>query len=321
MRHLAKLEEIKIRGEQEELAAERDELAKILGSKARLKTLVKKELAADAERYGDERRTRIVARQAAQAMDESALVSSEPVTVVLSGHGWARSAKGHEIDPEQLNYKAGDGYLASARCRSNQTAVFLDSTGRAYSVPAHTLPSARGQGEPLSGRFNPPDGASFAGVLAGQPDDRWLLATSAGYGFIAKLSDLYSRNRSGKLVLRVPAGAGVLVPSPVPEDEGAQVVAVTDTGRLLCFPASELPMLARGKGNKIVGIPAARFTVGAESMIAALAVAGDGRVLLASGKRTMTLKPRDLEHYLGGRGRRGALLPRGWRKVDGLTTG
>jgi topoisomerase-4 subunit A len=275
--------------------------------------------AADAERYADVRRTRIVERAAAQAMDESALVSSEPVTVVLSRHGWARAAKGHEIDPSQLSYKAGDGFLASARCRSNQTAVFVDSTGRAYSMPAHSLPSARGQGEPLSGRFNPPDGASFGGVLAGQPEDRWLLATSAGYGFITHLSDLYSRNRAGKLVLRVPDGAAVLVPAPVPEGEGALVVAATDTGRLLCFPAEELPMLARGKGNKIIGIPAARFKVGDESMIAAAVVAGDGSVQVASGKRVMTLKPRDLEHYLGARGRRGALLPRGWRKVDELS--
>ncbi len=319
LRHLARLEEMKIRGEQEELAAERDSLRKTLDSKARLKTLVKKELAADAERYADVRRTRIVERAAAQAMDESALVSSEPVTVVLSRHGWARAAKGHEIDPSQLSYKAGDGFLASARCRSNQTAVFVDSTGRAYSMPAHALPSARGQGEPLSGRFNPPDGASFGGVLAGQPEDRWLLATSAGYGFITRLSDLYSRNRAGKLVLRVPDGAAVLVPAPVPEGEGALVVAATDTGRLLCFPAEELPMLARGKGNKIIGIPAARFKVGDESMIAAAVVAGDGSVQVASGKRVMTLKPRDLEHYLGARGRRGALLPRGWRKVDELS--
>ncbi len=319
LRHLARLEEMKIRGEQEELAAERDSLRKTLDSKARLKTLVKKELAADAERYADVRRTRIVERAAAQAMDESALVSSEPVTVVLSRHGWARAAKGHEIDPSQLSYKAGDGFLASARCRSNQTAVFVDSTGRAYSMPAHALPSARGQGEPLSGRFNPPDGASFGGVLAGQPEDRWLLATSAGYGFITRLSDLYSRNRAGKLVLRVPDGAAVLVPAPVPEDEGALVVAATDTGRLLCFPAEELPMLARGKGNKIIGIPAARFKVGDESMIAAAVVAGDGSVQVASGKRVMTLKPRDLEHYIGARGRRGALLPRGWRKVDDLS--
>jgi topoisomerase-4 subunit A len=318
LRHLARLEEMKIRGEQEELAKERDALRQILDSKARLKTLVKKELAADAERYGDPRRTRVVERRAAQAMDESALVSSEPVTVVLSHHGWARSAKGHEIDPVQLSYKAGDGYLAAARCRSNQTAVFVDSTGRAYSLAAHALPSARGQGEPLSGRFNPPDGAHFAGVLAGQPEDRWLVATSAGYGFVVKLEDLYSRNRSGKAVLRVPAKARVLVPVPVPEGEGAHVVAVTDTGRLLCFPVEELPMLARGKGNKIMGIPTARFTAGDESMLAAVVAGADESVQIASGKRVMTLKPRDFEHYLGARGRRGALLPRGWRKVDGL---
>jgi len=247
---------------------------------------------------------------------QAARRAGEPVTVVLSRHGWARAAKGHEIDPTQLSYKAGDGYLAAARCRSNQTAVFVDSTGRAYSMPAHSLPSARGQGEPLSGRFNPPDGASFGGVLAGQPEDRWLLATSAGYGFITRLSDLFSRNRAGKVVLRVPDGAGVLVPAPVPEGEDALVVAVTDTGRLLCFPAEDLPMLARGKGNKIINVPLKRVQAREEFVVAIACLPTGGRLIAVSGKRHIALKASDLEHYQGERGRRGNKLPRGFQRVD-----
>jgi topoisomerase-4 subunit A len=320
LRHLAKLEEVRIRAEQEELARERDQLGKILGSKARLKTLLRKELAADAERFGDERRTRIVQRTAAQAMDESALVASEPVTVVVSERGWIRAAKGHEIEPAQLNYKAGDGFLAAARGRSNQTAVVVDSTGRAYSVPAHTLPSARGQGEPLSGRVTPPDGARFAGVMIGEADDRWVLASSAGFGFVTNLGELYSRNRRGKSVLRVPKGADVLIPMPVEGDGTHTVAAVSDAGRLLCFPLDDLPQLARGKGNKMISIPAKAFAAGKERMVAIAVLSADGRLKVISGQRVMTLKPKDLERYAGKRAQRGALLPRGWRKVERLET-
>ena len=320
LRHLARLEEMKIRGEQEELAKEKKSLAGILGSKARLKRLVRDEINEDAERFGDERRTAIIERRAAQAMDETVLISSEPVTVILSKHGWIRAAKGHDIDPHQLSYKSGDDFLAGARGRSNQPAVFLDTTGRAYTVMTHTLPSARGQGEPLSGRVNPPDGAAFAGVVIGNPDDKVLLASSAGYGFVVRIEDLLSRNRSGKAVLRVPKGAEVLDPARVgdPEDEGAVVVAASSEGRLLVFSLSELPELARGKGNKILGIPPARFKSGEEKMIAAIAAPSGASILVNSGQRTMTLKPRDLEKYVGNRGRRGALLPRGWRKVEAL---
>jgi topoisomerase-4 subunit A len=320
LRHLARLEEMKIRGEQEELAKEKKSLAGILGSKARLKRLVRDEINEDAERFGDERRTAIIERRAAQAMDETVLISSEPVTVILSKHGWIRAARGHDIDPHQLSYKSGDDFLAGARGRSNQPAVFLDTTGRAYTVMTHTLPSARGQGEPLSGRVNPPDGAAFAGVVIGNPDDKVLLASSAGYGFVIRIEDLLSRNRSGKAVLRVPKGAEVLDPARVgdPEDEDAIVVAASSEGRLLVFSLSELPELARGKGNKILGIPPARFKSGEEKMIAAIAAPSGASIRVNSGQRTMTLKPRDLEKYVGNRGRRGALLPRGWRKVEAL---
>ncbi|MFU8822476.1 MAG: DNA gyrase subunit A, partial [Gammaproteobacteria bacterium] len=318
LRHLAKLEEMKIRGEQDALATERDALRKILDSKARLRRLVRDELAADADKHGDDRRTRIVQRAAAQALDESALLPTEPVTIVLSERGWVRAAKGHDIDPLALSYRSGDAFLAAAQGRSNQAAMFLDSTGRVYSLAAHGLPSARGQGEPLSGRLNPPDGATFAGALIGAADDRWLLSVSDGYGFIAPLGELASRNRSGKHVLKAGGKARVLRPCPVPTGGEGLVAAVSDTGRLLCFPVAELPELARGRGNKMLGIEAKKFAAGEEAMVAAVVLPPGTSLRVLCGQRTMTLKPRDLEAYAGERARRGALLPRGWRKVDDL---
>jgi topoisomerase IV subunit A len=318
LRHLAKLEEMKIRGEQDALATERDALQKILGSKARLRRLVREELEADAQKHGDDRRTVIVERAAAHALDESALVPAEPVTIVLSQRGWVRAAKGHDIDPLALSYRSGDAFLAAAQGRSNQAAMFLDSTGRVYSLPAHGLPSARGQGEPLSGRLNPPDGATFAGALIGTAEDRWLLATSDGYGFVAKLAELASRNRAGKHILKVSGAALVLRPCAVPNDDDAIVAVVSSEGKLLCFPVSEVPELARGRGNKLLGIDAKKFSTGAEQMVAAVALPAGGALRVLCGQRTMTLKARDLGDYLGERGRRGALLPRGWRKVDDL---
>jgi topoisomerase-4 subunit A len=318
LRHLAKLEEMKIRGEQEKLAAERDELQKILASKARLKRLVRDEIIADAQKYGDDRRSRFVERAAAQAIAETELVASEPVTVVLSRSGWVRAAKGHDIDPRALSYKTGDEFRAAARGRSTQQAVFLDSTGRAYSLPAHALPSARGQGEPLSGRLDPPDGATFPGVLIGDPDDRWVLATGAGYGFVVKLGELHSRNRAGKAILKVPEGSSVLAPVPVPASSEALLAAVNSDGRLLTFPVAELPELPRGKGNKIFGIPSRKAASGEESLLAIAAVAPGQSLRILSGERHMGLSYRELAEYRGERGQRGGVLPRGWRKVDGL---
>ena len=318
LRHLARLEEMKIRGEQEKLAEERDRLEKTLGSEARLRTLVKKELLADAEAFGDERRSPIIEREAARAMDESALISSEPVTVVLSEKGWIRAAKGHEVDPAALNYKAGDAYKASARGRSHQLATILDSTGRAYSVPAHALPSARGQGEPLSGRVNPVAGAHFEAVLMGVEDDLHLLASDAGYGFIVRLGDLQTRNKAGKAALRLPEGARVLPPRAVTDYDHARLAVVTNEGRLLVFPVRDLPKMARGKGNKLIGIPAQRAAA-REEYVVDVAVLGEGDVLnVRAGKRHIGLKERDLDHYRGERGRRGAKLPRGFQKVDAL---
>jgi topoisomerase IV subunit A len=318
LRHLAKLEEMKIRGEQAKLAAERDELMKILASKARLKRLVRDEIIADAEKYGDDRRSRLVERAAAQAIAETEIMASEPVTVVLSRSGWVRAAKGHDIDPRALSYKTGDEYRAAARGRSTQLAVFLDSTGRAYSVPAHTLPSARGQGEPLSGRLDPPDGATFPGVLIGEPDDRWVLASGAGYGFVVRLGELHGRNRAGKAILKVPEGSSVLAPVPVPPGEDVLLAAVNTDGRLLVFPVADLPELPRGKGNKIFGIPSKKAASGEESLLAVAAVAPGQTLRIACGDRRMGLSHRELGEYRGERGQRGAVLPRGWRKVEGL---
>ncbi|MBT8086269.1 MAG: DNA topoisomerase IV subunit A [Woeseia sp.] len=319
LRNLAKLEEIKIRGEQDELSEERDGLEKTLKSAARMKTLIKKELLEDAESYGDERRTTIVAREAAKAMDETQLVASEPVTIVLSQRGWARAAKGHELDPFSLSYKSGDGFLAAARGRSNQLAMFIDSTGRVYSISAHTLPSARGQGEPLSGRLNPPDGAEFCGAMIGDPDTKWLLASDAGHGFVATLEDLVTRNKAGKAVLRVPAGGRAVVPSPVPQDAECLIAAVSSIGRLLMFEMEDLPELAKGKGNKLLNIPNKKYQAGEEKLVAVAVVPELGNLQIHTASRTMTLKWNDVDDYYGERALRGSLLPQGWRKVERLS--
>ncbi len=318
LRQLARLEEMKIRGEQEELAKEKAEIEKILGSTRRLKSLVKKELIRDSEEYGDERRSPLVEREVAQAMDETALISAEPVTVVLSEKGWIRAAKGHDVDAASLNYKAGDGYKASAQGKSNQLATFLDSTGRSYSVPSHTLPSARGQGEPLTGRVNPVAGATFEAVLMGGEGDLFLLASDAGYGFVAKLGDLQGRNKAGKAVLKLPAGAKVLPPQVVSDYESQRLAAVTNEGRLLVFPLNELPQLPKGKGNKIIGVPAAKVTTREEFVIGLAVLSADSGLTLYAGKRHITLKRSDLEHYEGERGRRGNKLPRGFQRVESV---
>ena len=277
LRHLARLEEMKIRDEQERLATERKEIEALLASKARLTKLMRAELVADAEKYGDARRSRLVERAAAQAIEATDLVANEPVTIVLSTGGWVRAAKGHEIDPRTLAYKTGDAFQAAARGRSTQPALFIDSTGRAYTLPAHSLPSARGAGEPLSGRLDPPDGARFAGVLIGEPSDQWLLATDAGFGFTVRLAELQSRNRAGKVVISVSAGAVVLAPVPVPGAD-ALVAAVNSEGRLLVFPVAEVPELARGKGNKLFGIPGKKAE-SREELMTAIAVLAPGQPL------------------------------------------
>ena len=318
LRNLAKLEEMKIKGEQGELQEERDELEKTLKSAARLKTMIKTEILEDAAAYGDARRTIIVERDAAQALDETQLVSNEPVTVVLSQAGYARAAKGHDIDPESLSYRSGDSYLAVAQGRSNELAMFIDSTGRVYSVMAGTLPSARGQGEPLSSRFKPPDGAAFCGAMIGANEQKYLLASDAGYGFIATLGDLVSRNKAGKAILRVPAGGVAVVPALVPDETECLIAAVSSIGRLLLFEMEELPELSKGKGNKLINIPGKKYQSGEEKMIAAAVVPEDGNLQVYTGTRMMTIAWDDLDDYYGDRALRGSLLPKGWRKVERL---
>ena len=318
LRHLAQLEEMKIRGEQEALEQERDKLQATLGSERRMKTLVKKELQEDIDTYGDERRSPIIQREAAQAISEADLIPSEPITVVLSERGWVRAGKGLEVDPLALNYKAGDSFQSFARGRTNRTAMFLDSTGRVYCVPAHGFPSARGLGEPISGRLKPPDGAKFISVMMGDDDDRYLFSTTAGYGFVARLGDLISRNKSGKSVISVPAGASVIKSAVVTSLTDNIVCAISNTGSLLCFPVGELPEMAKGKGNKIYSIPASKFKSGEESMIALTVLAPKQKLRVTSGKRHTVIKFRELEDYLGARGQRGRKLPRGFQKVDAI---
>ncbi len=320
LRHLAKLEEMKIRDEQKKLADERDELEAILKSKARLKKLVAEELEADAEKYGDARRSKIIEREAAQAIDETALIANEPTTVVLSTGGFVRAAKGHEIDPRALQYKTGDGYQHAVRGKTLQQAIFLDSTGRSYCLAAHTLPSARGLGEPLSGRLNPPDGAKFAGVMMGEAEDLWLLASDAGYGFTVRLKELITDRRAGKTVLTVPEGALVLPPVPV-LDANSLVAVASNEGRLLVFKVADVPELPKGKGNKLFNVPAKAFETREEFLAGVAVVAPGGKLLVHTGDRKMTLDWADLKPYRGERAQRGAVLPRGWRGVTRLEAG
>ena len=321
LRQLAKLEEIKLTTERDELNAEKADLEKILGSKARLKTLVKKELLAVAEAYGDERRSPIAEAQESNAFSDEDLLSNDPITVVLSQKGWARAAKGHEMDPRELNYRGDDEYAQSIRGRTNETLVFLDSSGRCYNMAPHTLPSARGQGEPLTGRFKSPAGAKFVGVLMGSADTAVLLASSAGFGFVGKLGDMVTKNKSGKAVLSVPAGGTALMPTTIGErsiDE-CWVASITDQGRMLVFPLSELPELARGKGNKLINVPTAAFKAGEECMIDIAVVTADDELVVHAGQRHLRLKHKDLDNYMGERARRGRKLPRGFQKVDRLS--
>ena len=318
LRNLAKLEEMKIKGEQDELQKERDSLEKILSSDTRMKTLIKKEIMADAEEYGDDRRSPIVARDAAQALDESALIPSEPVTIVVSEKGWVRAAKGHDIDPTTLNYKAGDAYLSSAKGKSNQQAIFLDSTGRTYMLAAHSLPSARGQGEPLTGRFNPPAGATFVAVMMGELKDEYMMSSSFGYGFVNTIEDMQTRNKAGKAVLKPAAGAKVMPPVPVRSYDDDWIVAVSSEGHMLVTPLIELPKMARGKGNKIINIPSAKLKDGSEDMVAVDLIKDGEKLTLNTGKKTKTLSAAEVDEFAGERGKRGLKLPRLYQKLNDI---
>nr|MBL0710827.1 DNA topoisomerase IV subunit A [Colwellia sp.] len=319
LRQLAKLEEIKIRAEQDELNSDREYLEKILNSKTRMNTLMKKEILEAAKLYGDERRSTLVERAEAKALTQKDLIPSEAVTVVVSEKGWARCAKGHDIDPKAMHYKAGDDYLCSAKGRSNRPVAFLDSSGRAFTTDAHTLPTARSQGEPLTGRFNLSSGESFIHcVMADKDETKYLLISDAGYGFISSFSDMFSRNKNGKAMISLPQSAKVMTPQRIHNIESEYCLIITTEGRMLVFPVKNLPVLSKGKGNKIINIPTARAKA-RDEYVTLLALLPEGSaVTLHAGKRKLTLKASDIEHYKGERGRRGNKLPRGLQRVDSV---
>jgi topoisomerase-4 subunit A len=316
LRQLAKLEEIKIRAEQDELRNEQDYLEKILNSKARMNTLMKKEILAAAEQYGDERRSQLVERSESKALTEKDLVPSEPVTVVVSDKGWARCAKGHDIDPRSLSYKAGDGYLCASKGRSNRPVVFIGSDGRAFTTDAHTLPTARSQGEPLTGRFNLATGKTFVHSIMSDDEAQYLLVSDAGYGFVSSFGDMVSRNKNGKALISLPEAAKVMAPQCINDFENDCCLTITSEGRMLVFPVKNLPVLSKGKGNKIINIPSARSKL-REEFVSLLCIIPEGAAItLHAGKRKLTLKSADIEHYKGERGRRGNKLPRGLQRVS-----
>ncbi|MGX9360969.1 DNA topoisomerase IV subunit A [Pantoea ananatis] len=315
LRHLAKLEEMKIRGEQSELEKERDQLQAILASERKMNTLLKKELQADSNNFGDDRRSPLREREEAKALSETELVPSEPVTIVLSQMGWVRSAKGHDIDPAGLSYKAGDSYLAAARGKSNQPVAFIDSAGRSYTLDPTSLPSARGQGEPLTGKLTPPPGAVMEQVLMEPEEQRLLMASDAGYGFICTFNDLISRNRAGKALLTLPENARVMTPMAV-HHEDDMLLAITQAGRMLMFPVGELPQMSKGKGNKIISIPSADAASGADKLAWLMILPPGSAITLHVGKRKLLLRSEELQKFRADRGRRGTLLPRGLQKID-----
>jgi topoisomerase-4 subunit A len=318
LRHLARLEEMKIREEQRKLSDERDGIAAILKSKAKLTRLVRDELMSDAEEYGDDRRTKLVEREAAQAISETELLTSEPVTVILSRLGWVRAAKGHDIDARALSYKSGDEFQAAAKGRNLQQAVFIDSTGRAYSLDAHQLPAARGYGEPLSGTVDPPDGATFAAVLIGEPDDRWLLASDAGYGFAAKLGTLYARNKKGKSVLKVPENANVLPAQPI-ANPGSLAVLVNSDGEVLALPVPQIEEMSAGKGQNLYGIPGKKSADRDEYLVAMAVVAPGEMLTVYSGNSApMKLKYEDLKQFQDRKGQRRQRFSRAYKQIDRL---
>lgn len=316
LRHLAKLEEMKIRGEQDELAKERDELQGILGSERKLNNLIKKEIQADAKAYGDDRRSPLHEREEAKALSEHEILPSEPVTVVLSEMGWVRSAKGHDIEPSNLNYKAGDNFKGAARGKTNQPAVFLDTTGRSYSVDPLELPSARSQGEPLTGRLSLPPGATVEHVLMAQDEQKYLMASDAGYGFICTFNDLVTKNKTGKALINLPDNAKILAPIELNNEQEDMLLAITKAGRMLMFPVSDLPQLSKGKGNKIINITGAQAASGEDLLVWLLVLPAQSSITLYFGKRKLKFKAEELQKYRAERGRRGTSLPRGLHNIE-----
>jgi topoisomerase-4 subunit A len=318
LRHLAKLEEIKIRAELEQLSLEKKDLEKLLGSERRIKTLIKKEIEEDAETFGDDRRSPIVSRTAARALDETDLVPAEAVTVVLSTSGWVRAARGHDIDPRALSYKSGDKFQSLAQGKSNQSVVFVDSFGRAYATSAHLLPSARGQGEPLTGRFKPASGAEFRSCLMGRDEDQFLMASSHGYGYVCQFRDMLTRNKNGKAQISLAGGAQILPVVAVADYEKDQVVSITSDGYIALLEAKSIPRLAKGKGNKIQGIPPKRIKAGEELVAFIACLGGKQKLVVHSGKKYKTMTLNELEEYRIERGKRGRKLPRGYQNVSAI---
>ncbi len=321
LRNLAKLEEFTLRAEQEELEEERDYLVGLLESPELLTALMKDELNEDAEEYGDDRRSPLASREIAKALDENALVPSEPVTVILSKMGWIRAAKGHDIDPKSLSYKQGDEFQSAVLGRSNQQVALLDSGGRCYSLLAHTLPSARGQGDPLSGRFSSPAGANFLATLSAKEDEFYLMGTDIGYGFLCQFKNMISRTKTGKATVTVSKNAAIVIPSKITNIETDLIVAVTSAGYLLIVDAKELPQLVRGKGNKIINIPAKLLKAGEEKLATMIAMPAESKLIIHAGKKYKTLVGTELEEYKGERGRRGKMLPKGYQNVSRLEVG
>ncbi len=317
LRHLAKLEEMAIKGEQAALEKERDDLQKTLNSPRLLNRLIRAEIIEDADKYGDDRRSLIVERGVAQALNATALITNEPVTIILSQKGWIRAAKGHDCDVHALNYRSGDAYLDAVQGRTTQAIFIMDSTGRAYMTSTHDLPSARSQGEPLTGRLKPPPGALFTHLLAGQEEDYILMVSDAGYGFRVQLKELVSKNKAGKSVVTLPEGVALQAPIHIPHADNL-IAVVTLQGRLLVFPAAALPALAKGKGNKLIQILPADLKAGTDKVVSVAVIAENTALKLVAGKRTLTLKPNDLKNYMGVRAKRGTNLPRGFQRVEKL---
>ncbi|WP_392384505.1 DNA topoisomerase IV subunit A [Marinomonas primoryensis] len=318
LRHLAKLEEIRIKGEQDELEKERKQLEGLLSSDRKLKKLITDEIQEAIDDFGDDRRTPIVARKESQAFTEEDLMSNDPITVVISKQGWIRAAKGHDIDVHGLSYKSGDEFLISTKGRSNQTLALLASNGRTYSIKAHSLPSARGQGEPITGRISLEKDATIVSMIIDNEDAHYLIASDAGYGFVAQLKELYAKNKAGKATLSLPKGAQVMAPVFVHSPEKGRVVAISNEGRMLAFDVASLPQMAKGKGNKMISIPTSRAADREELVVAIACVQPNDLLTAYAGKRFMSFAEKDLEEYLGERGRRGLKLPRGFQRIDGL---
>ena len=310
LRHLAKLEEHQLQAEKDKLEEERSNLELILGSERRLNTLIKKEIQEDAKKYASPRMSQLVEREEAKAISESEMTPAEPVTVILSEMGWVRCAKGHDIDPAGLSYKAGDKYLAHACGKSNQPVIFIDSTGRSYALDPLSLPSARSQGEPLTGKLTLPAGATIEQVIMEPEKQELLMASDAGYGFICKFEDLIARNKAGKALISLPENAKVLKPETLSES-ASLLVSITSAGRMLIFPVRDLPALSKGKGNKIISIPAANAKARSELLVKLFLISEQASLEFHSGKRKITLKPEDLQKFRAERGRKGSQLPRG----------